>query len=130
MKGHSRLLWNGCWSRLSASAFFTVGRDKQLICWVHTGGKWSKLCNYSAPEPITAIDSAASKGEEEVILIGLESGQLRRLTFDGVKITECDVLDKDASHSSVVNQIRFQNAHAVATAGDDNQVKIFTLDGC
>ena len=57
MKGHTRLLWNGCWAHSENSTFFTVGRDKQLIVWRKDEENWTKTASYSASEAITAIDS-------------------------------------------------------------------------
>ena len=57
MKGHTRLLWNGCWCDSDQSVFFTVGRDKQLIVWKWDSVKWDKIASYSESEAITAIDS-------------------------------------------------------------------------
>ena len=63
----------------------------------------------------------------EIILIGLESGKLLRLRWENGKIEELGSLNENLFHAGTVNQIRFKDMKTVATCGDDNQVKIFSL---
>ena len=127
MKGHSRLIWNGSWSQTNKDVFFTVGRDKQLICWKKLETGWTKHCSKICPNAITAIDTVLMDTNTEMLVIGLECGQLHRLKFNGEKFDELEILNRDFSHGGTVNQIRFKNSSLVATCGDDNQVKLFSI---
>ena len=127
MKGHSRLLWDGCWSKIDLDRFYTVGRDKQIICWHFEQSVWKKSFSKIYESAITAIDSAKIDSETEVLVLGFECGKLRKLILKNMKV-EADIeFDANLSHAETVNQIRFKNCDLVATCGDDNQVKIFSL---
>ena len=82
--------------------------------------------NRSRPQKLNDPKSANDKNSE-TILIGLESGKLLRLLWKNGKIEEMGSLNENLSHAGTVNQIRFKDMKTVATCGDDNQVKIFSL---
>ena len=72
--GHSRIIWNGCWSKNDKdTSFYTVGRDKLLIKWKLNDDGWCRSQSMQFEESVTAIDSTRNNEENsETIVVGLE----------------------------------------------------------
>lgn len=139
--GHSRIIWNGCWSKNDEeTSFYTVGRDKLLIKWKlkteesseestegtteKTSG-WFRSQSMQFEESVTAIDSTKyNEGDSETIVVGFESGKLVLLKDENEEFIKIEDLE---GHSSTVNQIRFNQKNLMATCGDDNTVKVFSF---
>ena len=76
--GHSRIIWNGCWSKNdNETSFYTVGRDKLLIKWKLNSEGWCRSQSMQFDESVTAIDSTTNSEENnETIVVGLERKSL------------------------------------------------------
>ena len=78
-KAHARIIWCCAW--LDCCTFVTGSRDGQLLRWRRVGdGDWTKQGQpYKPGAPVTAV--AAAGGRPGLVAVGLETGEIRLLSW-------------------------------------------------
>jgi len=148
--GHTRIIWTCAWSH--NSCFFATGsRDKILNIWRLADEGSSRVlrcCNYSASEPITAVDFAPLHGcerqnlphlENYLLAAGLENGTICLLEFNDStnEVRTLRTLDRNMAFAGPVNAIRFRTrnvrkpkdkqVYEFASCSSTNIMKIYNI---
>ena len=134
-KAHARIIWCCAW--LDCCTFVTGSRDGQLLRWRRVGhGDWTKQGQpYKPGAPVTAV--AAAGGRPGLVAVGLETGEIRLLSWGEDSWTETATLDTSAAHHGAVKRLQFRPrppggaTELLASCAADHAVKLHrvTWDG-
>ncbi|XP_021955875.1 probable elongator complex protein 2 [Folsomia candida] len=127
---HTRALWVGTWSPRS-NFFVTGARDKKLIIWGCTNKDGNEKYEPAITETFSSSVSGAAVNSDNVIAIGLETGEVELFQYDQDNSSFKNVLKLDCSyaHHDTVKRLRFNPSKKsqLASAGADNIFKIFEI---
>ncbi|XP_043201794.1 probable elongator complex protein 2 isoform X2 [Amphibalanus amphitrite] len=126
-KAHARIIWCCAW--VDCVTFVTGSRDGQLSRWRRAeDGSWIKHGDpYKPGAPVTAV---AATEHSELVAVGLETGEIRLLTWRGDAWAEAAGLDTSAAHHGAVKRLQFRPrppggaAELLASCGADHAVKL------
>ncbi|KAK7049584.1 Elongator subunit elp2 [Paramarasmius palmivorus] len=75
-KAHGRIIWDCAWSH-EGDFFATASRDKTVKIWGQDSPeKWSLRSTIKCPEAATAVDFMTSVGDQHLLAVGLETGDI------------------------------------------------------
>ena len=127
-KAHARIIWCCAW--LDGVTFVTGSRDGQLLRWRRADdGSWAREGQpYRPGAPVTAV--AAAAGRPGLTAVGLETGEIRLLSWDAGEWSEVARLDTSAAHHGAVKRLQFRPcpqggaAELLASCATDHVVKL------
>ena len=132
-KAHARIIWCCAW--LDGVTFVTGSRDGQLLRWRRAeDGSWTKQGQpYKPGAPVTAVAAAAV--HPGLIAVGLETGEIRLLNWQGEAWSEVARLDTSAAHHGAVKRLQFRPCpqggatELLASCAADHAVKLHLVRG-
>ncbi|KAK4537637.1 hypothetical protein CDCA_CDCA13G3662 [Cyanidium caldarium] len=113
-EAHSRMILCCAWTRCDRGEFVTGGRDKRLQWWrvrrgppTEMAASVTSLHAHRFAHAVTAVDALPFDAERVTVLVGLESGQLQALLWDG-HVSTVQALPPVTAHAGAVNCVRFR----------------------
>ncbi|KAI3612590.1 rna polymerase ii elongator [Moniliophthora roreri] len=129
-KAHGRIIWDCAWSP-EGDVFATASRDKTVKIWGQDfPEKWSLRSTIKCPEAATAVDFTAHVGDQRLLAVGLETGDI--LIYVSTLITSWEARGSVKAHNAHITRIKWRpqtenEPQILASCSEDGTLRVLTV---
>ncbi|CAK9784057.1 WD40 repeat-like protein [Cutaneotrichosporon oleaginosum] len=124
-RAHARMVLDCAWA---GSAFVTASRDKTVKVWRREGEWWTCTTTHKLAEAATAV-AVTPRTQDYLLAVGTEAGNIKLLVLGAAdEVSPLTAVPNGSGHAGAVSRLAWRpDGKALASAGEDRAVRIFTL---